>query len=254
MAGPPSFGNYQRNAADNTGEAPYGAPEGWAGRLINDTMRELMAAGRRLFDDTPRRYVDPDTTEDVYANRAIGTLAYQQREAVDIRGGSIGNVPGIVPVGSVTLWWGTLADAVEHQAIGFIVGDGRRVVRADGLAFTAPDLRDIFPYFYSAGRAPQSRAGSLNIVTAASGRHDHGSRTGGTAITVANLPAIGFLTGAVRPGGDVEPATSGSDVNLTGVTGGGQPHDHGITAAGDHTHTATYLPPHAAFIPLWRGW
>jgi hypothetical protein len=76
-------------------------------------------------------------------------------------------------------------------------------------------------------------------VVSAAGAHDHGGATGGTALTMAQLPASllinaygGGGTGLFKAGGD-------QSISQDANTGGGQPHGHGIASAASHTHAAT---------------
>lgn len=128
--------------------------------------------------------------------------------------------------------------------------------------------------------------------TTTAGAHDHGGSTGGTALTVANLPphshpvtdpghaheyldrvntgtAEGGVNGPNSGGSDIVRATSGAPTGITiGDTGSGTLHFHSlvthaghthpvtVNSAGGHTHTATIedgRPPFMGFHYIVRA-
>jgi hypothetical protein len=137
-------------------------------------------------------------------------------------------IRALYPVGSIYI------NASDNRNPSLIFGFG---------TWTAIAGRAIFGF--SASEAEFDTAGE----TGGSKTHDHGAKTGGTAITVDQMPshghnmtagvtAAGFLTGTIDGN-----ANASGNVQ-TGLNGGGQAHDHSISSASN-------LPPYfTAFV--WR--
>lgn len=139
----------------------------------------------------------------------------------------------------------------------------------------APDIRDRVPIGVSSTIAPGDKGGSSDAVTtSAAGGHDHGGSTGSHALTKAQMPVHshdgyynagferdppptitdGHHTGVVIPGttqnnhGTTDTTLNSESAKLTQDAGEGEGHSHGITAAGNHTHTVVATPP---YLGLW---
>jgi hypothetical protein len=159
--------------------------------------------------------IDLEKTNSTQLLAAINALATAQ-------------VRGLYPVGSVYV------NASDSRNPALIFGFGTWVAIAG---------RAIFGF--SASETEFDSAGE----TGGSKTHNHGGTTGGTAITIDQMPnhnhnmvagvtAAGYLTGTVdgnaNPSGNV----------TTGSNGGGQAHDHSVS-------TVSNLPPYfTAFV--WR--
>lgn len=172
----------------------------------------------------------------------------------------------IVEIGTIVMWSPT-AGAVPS---GWAVCSGQTLTRTDGAGtIVAPDLRDKFIVASGATYAQGSTGGSTSYTTSSNGGHSHTGTTGGTALTVAQIPSHNH--GVTDPGhthtyvnggivGSGAPSLSngtGSNTptssNTTGIsiqnTGGGEAHTHSISSDGAHTHTLTNVqPPYYALL------
>lgn len=159
-----------------------------------------------------------------------------------------------IPVGGIIMWSGSS------------VPDGWALCNGGN---GTPDLRNKFiigagdSYIVGAsgGTLTTAAGGSHTHSTDAAGAHTHGSSTGLTTLTIAQLPAhthtYGLAGGTAIEVGTGYPTGSGlASVSTTdtGSTGSGQGHGHSITSDGGHTHTLssvgdhthTYIPPYYA--------
>lgn len=176
----------------------------------------------------------------------------------------------LVPAGVITLWHG----AEKDVPTGWAICDGREVPKSGGGTLKTPDLSGRVPMGVSADYVLLSTAGakSKTITTEAggghthtaetseAGSHDHGAKTGGTALTVDQIPSHrhrlvvdaktrtrlsgdNFMALQGEIGNDSQyeasTATGEPNVGLSGATGGGQAHDHSITAGGAHKHNVS---------------
>jgi hypothetical protein len=231
----PDYKLFSPDPDSNTAGSPIGAPEGgYKGSWVNDTLRFLMATVRRLGDSVPK--VDGDTFT---GDSVVKALAF--RDAVVPA--DIALLPGVVPVGCVVPFWGTLTAAVALEPRGWQVCDGR-VSTIAGTSYTAPDLRGAYQRFFSSTVAPQATGGSLTTAT-----DGGGGATSGTALTMAQLPAD-LLVNAYGDQGHGGLFVQGNSARILqdANAGGGQTHAHTIPA---HSH-AYNPPPYAAVIPLLR--
>lgn len=172
----------------------------------------------------------------------------------------------LVPVGTITLFNGAAAPA------GWAICNGQKVPKSDGTgSVTTPDLR---------GRVPVGKADAVDLLStfgadsvtitteqagdhnhtatiADSGGHTHGGTTGGTALTVDQMPSHDHGNGIAdnnsnevfvygpRPitgsfyGVDAAEKHAGLYEGGTSKTGGGQSHTHTIAEGGVHTHSGT---------------
>ncbi len=187
----------------------------------------------------------------------------------------------VVPPGSIVEWPGAAAPAgwllcqgqilliAEHADLAAVLGTK---YGGDGLTtFGVPDYRDRVPMGTSPTRPLGSTGGAAAAETSPGGSHNHGGTTGGTALTVGQIPPHAhYVTDPnVANTNGFDPPTnpnaallrqnagsmSSSDYALqyssgaanTGLSssaGGGATHDHTISAAGDHTHEVEIEPPH----------
>lgn len=154
------------------------------------------------------------------------------------------NPLSIEPTGIIKLWSGTIATIPAGYAI------------CDGTNGT-PDLRSVF--VLGAGERtedpdPGDTGGSLELTTEEAGEHDHGGDTGGTAITVAQMPNHDHNLGGIalyrEPkneasnfGPDYDPPDNDGRTITAQGEGGNQAHDHPISEDGIHTHTITDARP-----------
>lgn len=153
-------------------------------------------------------------------------------------------VHNILPYGVILMWSGSIASIPTGWAL------------CDGTNGT-PDLREKFVRAASATVTPGSSGGNTSITPtmSTSGLHSHGTITGNTTLTINQIPShTHSLPADSQPTGGYTQSLVGSrfeDENLseeflTGARGGGQPHNHTITADGTHVHTmnaVSILPP-----------
>lgn len=153
-------------------------------------------------------------------------------------------VHNILPYGIILMWSGSIASIPN----GWTLCDGTN---------GTPDLREKFIIAASATITPGSTGGSSTITPtmSTSGLHSHGTITGNTTLTINQIPShTHSLPADSQPSGGYSQSLVGSrneDENLTeefltGTRGGGQPHNHAITADGIHVHNInaiSILPP-----------
>jgi len=154
-----------------------------------------------------------------------------------------------VPQGTISMWHSSIATIPS----GYLLCDGTN---------NTPDLRDQFIVGAKEDNSGLAKTlftgaltqagGSYSTLTGASGAHDHGALTGGTAITIAQMPAHTHTvsyTNNISSNGVEQNAIVGGSVTGTSSTGGGGSHNHSITAASTHSHSSPLLPYYAlAFI------
>jgi microcystin-dependent protein len=123
-----------------------------------------------------------------------------------------------------------------------------------------PDLRGRFIVGAGGAYAPAATGGAATdaITTSSEGAHTHSGATGGTSLTVDQMPAhthnVGYRgSNASSSGADIDFITEQGSPNLDGQVattsaGSGNAHTHTISSDGAHTHTATVdtLPPYYA--------
>lgn len=186
------------------------------------------------------------------------------------------NIP--VPMGVITLWYGSAGDV----PVGWAICDGRFVNRTDGGgAIQTPSLVNVFVLGAGGDVDPHATGGAWqtetsesgafkkSIATTSKGKHNHGSKVASTKLTPEQLPphnhtiagnGSGVAAGVLRVsagnlGGDGDPA---QPAVMSAKTGVGDGHDHSVAEdgehahdvtveIGDHTHVATAMPP---FITL----
>ena len=229
--------------ADNDGgngvnAPPVGAPESNAPSTVNDIQRRDKTAIKQNVEN-----IDA-------INQALGTMAEQDASAVNITGGSISvQVDSAVDsdqLGGVTLQ--ALYDALLPVGHVQMQSSFTLPVAPAGVAATWQLLTD------SDGRVirmttaspPLTTGGSDTRTTSSDGAHDHGGATGGTALSVSQMPAHTHNTTAVRSGGAGTSGGGGiagsATTQASTSSGSGNTHDHSITSGGDHTHDVTVLP------------
>lgn len=180
----------------------------------------------------------------------------------------------LLPINTIVMWYGSIAALPTGWQ------------QCDGTNGT-PDMRDNFPVgagsSYSLGATGGSATASGS--TDSSGGHTHGGSTGGTSLTVSQLPdhqhggysgnnfergvTVGSYTSSYRQAVVIPGFTKNDGLNLdavgtnsiahtnasspltTGMVSGGSgsAHSHSISSAGAHTHTLStisILPPYVA--------
>ncbi|MCO1335193.1 phage tail protein [Microbulbifer sp. OS29] len=151
----------------------------------------------------------------------------------------------IIPIGAIVMWSG---DTVPEN---WVLCDGEN---------GAPDLRDRFIVGAGSDYNVGSYGGAKTKYTSETGGHDHSGKTGGTAITVDQMPSHnhGYAGQVlVYPGNesssfgpDYDPSDKDGKTASLQSEGGGEVHDHAIDAGGEHKHTVDVRPPYygLAFI------
>lgn len=155
-----------------------------------------------------------------------------------------------IPTGVIVAWYGSLA-AIPA---GWILCDGRTGSSVAGATVTTPDLRNRFilgatdPAQASGNPGPSTTGGaqSLTVTTSSAGAHTHGASTGGTALTVDQLPphqhsyTAARVTATAGSGTATGSSTTVAEsTTLTTSIGASATHTHAISSDGAHTHTAT---------------
>lgn len=172
-----------------------------------------------------------------------------------------------VPVGTIVAFGGALVDVPANWRV------------CDGTAGT-PDLRDRFIVAAGPTYAANSTGGnsthSHSVTINSGGAHAHTGTVGGTALTVAQLPAHKHANGVTDAGtnlfsrGTTAAATTTPDSidnnsnngvfeGWTSDVGSGETHTHSLTldSSGAHSHTggtgsASSLPPYYALVYIMK--
>lgn len=180
---------------------------------------------------------------------------------------------GMVPRFGIVLWYGS----PEELPSGWAICNGQTVTKTDGNGtVVTPDLRDKFAIgaglTYTKGQAVGSSSTRVTTNTAgdhthngytdAQGLHSHGGGTLGAAIGVEHIPPHnhGYGSVSLTSSGNALGLYFPSNVAVSAVqsvtenTGGGQPHAHGISSDGFHSHNVgTYgagAHSHIADVPM----
>lgn len=173
---------------------------------------------------------------------------------------TLNSVSGLLPVGLITIWYGSAATV----PLGWAICNGQTVAKTDGSGnITLPDLRDRVVVGAGSSIAAQgvtTGAATASGTSGAAGSHSHvvdggeHTHTGsvlGHTLTIAQIPAhthsVGeYIVDAVDDGGSAPQAvksTGGSTV--TGSIGGGQAHTHGLTVNPTaHAHSVSTVSDH----------
>lgn len=191
----------------------------------------------------------------------------------------LNSIPSILPIGLITIWYGSNLTVPA----GWAICDGSTVSRTDGAGtITTPDLTDRVVVGAGSLIANQGVTAGAAIVTGttgASGSHSHTitggehTHTGavlGTALTEAQMPAHthrafsnvvrdvditsepdGYLawSNGNSPGEEeIEMASAGSTAPTLGrvqIVGSGASHNHGLTIdSATHTHAVSSVSDH----------
>lgn len=150
-----------------------------------------------------------------------------------------------IPSGLIAMWSGSVAPT------GWRLCDGTN---------GTPDLRGRFilgssvadPLGTNGGSWDTAEAGAHSHTTGSAGSHTHGGSTGGTALTLGQIPPHTHTLqdgSAVESGGEYSTST-GSPT----ATGAAEAHTHSISSSGTHSHTVsdagthlhTFKPPYYA--------
>lgn len=250
----PSFRDYDSDPELNkNGTSPKRMPEGnYKGSWVNDTFRWMAAVIRRLGDAAAKLPLDSDGAPDTSLGENVGTLAFQNANAVSITGGMIA-CRGYVPVGAVislwALWEDFLAQADDLLGRGFAACDGRTVTNPDtGINFTLPDFRGKYPYFFDDTSTIGTTFGDWTHATTVDGAHAHANANTSAA---SGGPSLNVSYALVSTGG------GGSHQVVENVTiNNAATHVHNFTTptGGAHQHTVDVTPPSISLIPLMRVW
>jgi len=211
---------------------------------------------------TPATRVDDDwlnaVQEEIIAVLAQASIAPVKGINTQLRDAILSLVSG-APIGTVRIWAG-LASAVPS---GHLLCDGAEVLRAGTYAalfavlgtrfgagngtttFNLPNLKQRYPLGANNDGELGTTVGA-NSVTATmqtAGSHNHGGTVGGTAITIAQMPAHTHTYDALVTTSSHETGTGASEARgqvtnqATASQGGGQTHNHTISTESAHSHT-----------------
>lgn len=186
------------------------------------------------------------------------------------------NNPFSLPVGLITLWFGTASTVPS----GWAICDGSSVPRSDGSGnVTVPDLRGRVPVGADASNAPGATFGSStsSATSSSSGSHTHtvdgGAHTHSavatpTSLTIEQMPAHTHANGITNstsslfsrgatPAATVtlkSAADSSNNGTLEGFTetvGGGAAHTHDVTVgSATHTHEVSTAAAHTHSVTV----
>ncbi|MBB6253015.1 tail fiber protein [Nitrospirillum iridis] len=148
-----------------------------------------------------------------------------------------------IPSGSILMWAGSSIPT------GWVLCDG-----SNG----TPDLRGRFILGGSTADIGKT-GGASTATTGSAGQHSHSGGTGGTALTVDQIPSHshGFHTGTgeqtLQSGFAANAQNGPAFQNLTtDAAGGGKAHTHTIPEDGAHTHTVSVLPPYYTLVYIMK--
>jgi len=270
---------WHSDPALNNSAPPKGAPENATRyRDSNDIMRYIMAAVWEIGNLL--------TT----TGASIGTLGTQDKDAVDIEGGSIINttLSSTCSINAAALKSGTIPDArfdpagapnarelqglTIQQIYDAVYPVGTiRLTTNDATSYPVPSpivatwsrvvtnryVKIIEPNNYDGDTNRFMTFGHSTNTTSLGGEHAHGQFTLDTTLTIAQIPnhdhsVGGLLTSDNDTGYRSEAVVQNSGTTRSGKTGGGQPHKHGIDMANPHTHTVAIDPEGIGFIAWQR--
>lgn len=216
---------------------------------------ELTGSGTKILAgqivNVPLRGVVDDASNEI-AVPTDGSRATASGSAILTQGDDLFTMNKVFPAGMIMLWYGSLANIPA----GWVVCDGTN---------GTPDMRGRVPVGVSSDHAFNSTGGAefASGNTTSAGGHTHGGSTGGTTLTVDQIPShrhfavagvfntntaltnlnqIGSSSDDSVTSGNSEyhlrSAGASPDANIgrTSATGGGQAHSHSISSDGAHTH------------------
>lgn len=228
-----SASNWSETDASNTTAAPDGAPEGMAPSGVNDTMRAMMGAMKRLRDRN-----GPSVTS---AGTNTVTLTYTVAPAAYVTGDVYSFIAGGTNTGPVTLNVNALgAKAVQWQGFalrgGEIVASGMVTVGYDGTQFQL-----------LSSSLPSTTVQVLTSGTAATYTTPTGCRQLWIWAKAGGGGGGGSGTASSGDGGTGGTTTFNS-INAVGGSGGGGSQNSGVGGASGTggTGSATWRTPGAA--------
>jgi len=158
---------------------------------------------------------------------ALENLQKAQKEIEELKKVHYNLRKAVVPIGGVIMWWGSKNKIPDN----FELCDGSVAKTPDSkLTGKKPNLIDRFV------KGAQENNKDIRSNPVIGGHHHHGERrTGGTAITIAQMPKHTHSISArtyIAPGArNVNPQGQENHINArtqTGGTGGNQAHNHTI--------------------------
>lgn len=223
----------------------------FTGKRVNDSFAYLGSALRNLGDSAAKLPIDGDGAYVLGPNNGrIGTMAWQDADAVDIATGTLGwGVRGSLPPSTLISWvgtWSSLVDSYNNLRLsGFDICDGRITTNPypPYNSVTMPNYLGLFVYFYDDASLLAQGVFSHTKTTSTAGSHSHTGSTGGVALTGTYLPTLA-RTKAVQGG-------AGAGV-VDEYSGAGASHAHAIAADGSHAHTVDVRPASLSVVPLLR--
>ena len=247
----PSYLDYNAVPDDNEGgSVPTRFPEGnFKGTWVNLCFRYMAAVVRLLGDSAAKLPLDDEGDPVTTNGGKVGTLAFQNRDAVDITGGILTGVRGAMPIASLCYldmtWAGYQAVYQDYLMAGWVICDGRTVVNPyNNTPVVMPNYVGRYLRMYATTAGLLQTFGATTQPTTATGSHNHGGNSGSTILTAANLP-IG--TASQPKSGDLDTITGAASQTATG-------HTHTIATASDHTHQVDMLPLSVNVIIIKRVW
>lgn len=248
--------------SDEAFASGFGAACDESGSFLKMDLRNV----NKVFNIITKRITIAASGVSGFTNRINANQAAASTNKDDISGlrsTVLAQSSSLVVKGTIVMWAGTQVPS------GWAFCDGQN---------GTPDLRGKFPIgFTSSGnfvRPLNTTGGSFDVDVTAAGTHNHGGNTGGTTLSIAQIPSHGHTTTQtphnhqhqdgvenaatyrVDDGNDtfvptaktiLTRTTGNSNIDITvNNTGGGTAHNHTVPNDGNHTHNAVSVPPYYA--------